>query len=302
MKARYGGLAIFVATRRDQVPGACRRYLSVDGAVPGAAVTWDHHQSGEPVNLEAMPGSVDPGAFDGVGTTLADTDALASVVAVLGGGADALPARAREALLAASWWCDHLGPHPRLGREANRRGRRLDAFVSAALAAGPPSEFARLCRLVAARIAEGRALPGRSGTPAGRHARLLEGRVRLVGDVIVADMRGLAEGVHPGAVYRARPAGRVAVFVGDHPRGGVRYTVGRNPSHPRAPDDLRPLLGLLAAAEHAHGPPARLPAPGPESENWGGRREVGGSPWNYGSRLAPAEVTRIVAGWVAGRG
>ena len=70
---------------------------------------------------------------------------------------DALPPRARDALLAASWFCDHLVPHPALSPAANRTGRRLDRYVSAALArraTAPGSEFARLCRLVARRIAD----------------------------------------------------------------------------------------------------------------------------------------------------
>ncbi|MFN7145631.1 MAG: hypothetical protein ACK4YP_17780, partial [Myxococcota bacterium] len=54
--------------------------------------------------------------------------------------------------------------------------------------------------------------------------------------------------------------------------------------------DLVLVLAALAAAEFAHGPPARAPSATPGSENWGGRREVGGSPWNYGSRLGVEEV------------
>jgi len=297
-------LPIFVATRRADVPAACRRYLSVDGSVPGAALTLDHHVTGEPVNLLAMPGRVDPAAFDGVGTTLADTDALASVVAVLLGGADAIPPRARDALLAASWFCDHLVPHPGLSAAANRAGRRLDRYVSAALARRPAarsSEFARLCRLVARRIAAGRSLPGRAAGPAGRTIQALttSGRLRLVGDVLLADLRGLPPGAAPSplAVYRWRPAARLAVLVGDHTTGGTRYTVGRNPLSARAPADLGPLLAALAAAEFAHGAPALRPEARPGAENWGGRREVGGSPWNYGSRLTVDDVLTTIGAW-----
>lgn len=55
-----------------------------------------------------------------------------------------------------------------------------------------------------------------------------------------------------------------------------------------------PALRALARAEHAHGPPALAPDPVPGAENWGGRATVFGSPWNYGSRLEPAEVAGIV--------
>ncbi|MFN7147588.1 MAG: hypothetical protein ACK4YP_27720, partial [Myxococcota bacterium] len=160
-----------MATRRADVPGVCRHYASVDGSVPGAACTWDHHVTGEPVNLDAMPDVVDPRAFDGVGTTLADTDALVSVVTFLLGGAARLPPRARPVLAAASHWCDHLGPHPAHDARANARGRALDAWVGERLAAAPAqarsSEFGRLCRLVARRVRAGRALP-RGRAPSGR--------------------------------------------------------------------------------------------------------------------------------------
>ena len=77
-------LPCFVATRREDVPVGLVRYVSVDGSVPGAAVTWDHHVTGECINLDAMPETFDACGFDGVGTTLADLDAAASAVAVAG--------------------------------------------------------------------------------------------------------------------------------------------------------------------------------------------------------------------------
>ena len=55
-------------------------------------------------------------------------------------------------------------------------GRRLDRYVSDALArraTAPGSEFARLCRLVARRIADGRPLPGRAGAPSAATLRAL---------------------------------------------------------------------------------------------------------------------------------
>lgn len=291
---------IFVATQAAQVPPGCRRFLSVDGTVPGAAVTWDHHVSGEPINLDAMPDAVLLDAFDGIATTLADTDALASVVAALWGGKAALPAKARAVLEAASHRCDHLLPHPAHRGRADAQGRALLAFISNALAQRPPEgrsgEFARLCRLVSRRIATGRGFPrGRMPrfTQAVR-AMVEEGRLRSRDGVLLVDLRGApARSLPPDAWYHARPACRVAVIVEDHPGGGLRYTVGRNPVNVASPTDLRGVLAALARKEFSHGAPAQRPDAGVGAENWGGRREVGGSPWNYGSRLDVEEVVGV---------
>jgi hypothetical protein len=302
MPPRLPPLRVFVATRAVDVSAACRRYLSVDGSVPGAVHTWDHHVSGEAINLDAMPDHIDLVGIDGVGTTLADTDALASVVAVLLGGRARLPPRARAVLEAASHRCDHLLPHPAHAGRTDRLGARLHTFVSASLARRPGQargpEFARLCRLVARRVLAGRSLPGATPPTWRRALQQLaeEARVRVRGPLFVVDLRGLPpERVpSPGALYQAHPTCLAAVFVSDHRVGGTAYTVGRNPLNAAAPRDIGPVIAVLAAAEFTFGAPAMLARPGPGSENWGGRREVGGSPWNYGSRLSIDTVVGLV--------
>ncbi len=101
-------LRIFIATRAEAVPRECRRFLSVDGSVPGYAVRWDHHATGEHINLDAMPERFDPSDYDGVGTTLADM------------------ARSR-----ASWRCcsEARRTSPRR-RGPSWRARRTDAITS----------------------------------------------------------------------------------------------------------------------------------------------------------------------------
>jgi hypothetical protein len=69
-------LTLFVATRREDIPAGVHRYASVDGSVPGAALVWDHHITGEPISLDALPATVSLANLDGLGTTLADTDAV----------------------------------------------------------------------------------------------------------------------------------------------------------------------------------------------------------------------------------
>ncbi|GDX83958.1 hypothetical protein LBMAG42_57690 [Deltaproteobacteria bacterium] len=275
--------------------------LSVDGAVPGAAVTYDHHQTGERINLDALPELVDPTQFDGIATTMADTDALASVVAVLMGGPARLQPRVKAILEAASHRCDHLVAHPDHPSEVDELGRGLDNYVGGELAHTPPSRrsatFSRLCWEVFECVRSGAALPTRDQSAWAAAVAAVEaaGQVTMEGDVLVVDLREHRRvKVRPDAWYLLRPECRAAVIVDGHPRGGTRFTVGRNPF--RGEDlDMRPTLTALAVAEFARGPPALRPEATAGSENWGGRREVGGSPWNYGSRLGVGEVVGMVA-------
>ena len=306
---------IFVATRPEQVPARCSHFISVDGAVPGAALTWDHHQTGERINLDAMPRTIDAKAYDGVGTTLPDTDALASVVAVLMGGVGSLSEDIRSVLESASHHCDHLVPHPAHDQAVNARGRGLDNFVGGALAAVGPARrsatFSRLCRLVHRCVRDGQPLPEAAHPAWSADVALVEaaGGLTLDGHVLIVDLpRALRAGtntdgthrparrrlsVRPDAWYLTRPSCTVAVIIDRHPRGGVRYTIGHNPFHPSAAGgttDMRPVLERLAKLEFEHGAPALAPRAAAGCENWGGRKEVGGSPWNYGSRLSIADV------------
>lgn len=292
-----GHLRIFVATRAEAVPADARPFLSVDGSVPGAALIWDHHVSGELVNLDAMPASIDLAHLRGVGTTLADTDAAVSVALVLVGGLDRVSERARAVLKAAAHWCDHLRPHPAVEGEPDVLGERLNAWASEQLrAAGDISEsFAAVSRRIADSILSGAPLPAAEPqriADAERARDLLRlGRVRLHERVALVDLRELPP-IDPLATYALHRC-PVAVTLAQHPAGGPRYTVGVNPFVDDHPTDLRRALSRLAAEEHRHGPPCTSPAPGAEG-SWGGRATVFGSPWNYGSRLTPEEVVRLV--------
>jgi len=291
-------LVVFVATRREDVPAGCARYISVDGTVPGYTLRWDHHSTGERINLDAMPEQFDTTGFDGVGTTLADMDAVASVVAVLFGGKGNLPPRARAILESASHWCDYLTPHPAHDGETNRLGRGVHDAIATELAGPHESASARFdnaSRDLAGIIERGEPLPYADTWPrelARAAVVAREGRIQLFGRVALVDLRERGT-VDPLAIYTLhdRPIG---VTWGTRRDGGSVYTVGINPFVEPRPSDLGPALRALAAAEFEHGKPARGPEPVPGNENWGGRRTVFGSPWNYGSRLEPEEVVAIV--------
>jgi hypothetical protein len=299
MTLRFGHLAVFVATRSEDVPPDCARYLSVDGSVPGAELTWDHHLSGERINLEAMPEEFDAADYQGVGTTLPDADALASVVAVLLGGKARLPAQARAILESASFWCDHLRAHPEHDPGINRLGRGLldaiDGRIGSLRGAAATPVFARLAFELAAIAQQAKPFPceDRWGAEIERAERAVaEGRLVAYGPVMLVDLRGFGQ-VDPAALYAQHRCG-VAVHVDRHDDGGPRYTVGTHPGVESSPVDLGPALQALARAEYTHGPPALSAHPSPSSENWGGRARVFGSPWNYGSRLTPEHVVALV--------
>ncbi len=294
-------LPVFAATRPDQIPPGVSRFIGVDGTIPGAALTWDHHRTGEPINLDAMPGIFDAGGYDGVATTSPDTDAAASVLAVMAGGKDRLPPEVRRWLEAASWRCDHLRAMPGATPEEDRVGNGLHTWVSREISAAHhldrSAAFASVCGELAERLIRGEPLPWAEPVLPGQAAQVEQvraERTKIMGAAALLDMRGM-EAVPIQLLYERMPEVRVAAFVGDHERGGWRYTVGINPAHARPLTDLGPLLAALAREEFALGPPVLAPEPVPGAENWGGRATVFGSPWNHGSRLAPETVLRHLA-------
>ncbi len=184
----------------------------------------------------------------------------------------------------------------------NRLGRGLLDAIVPRLQGAPATvseRFSDVCLELAAQIAAGAPLPFDDRWPrelAKAQALARGGRIRAgTADAPVAlvDLRG-AEPIDPLATY-AQHTAPLAVAVLSRADGGLAYTVGTNPFVEPRPSDLSPALRALAAAEFAHGPPALGPEPAPGNENWGGRATVFGSPWNYGSRLAPDEVVRLVA-------
>lgn len=287
-------LPIFIATQAADVPAACQHFISVDGSVPGAAVTWDHHVSGEAINLDTMPDRIDPSAYDGLATTLADTDALASMVAVLCGGVSQMAPQTVRVLRSASHWCDHIAPHPNEDDATNELGARVHHYIAQQLAAvSSPQRGERLRELVLEvyhRLQRGEPLPQADG-PAPAQLRA-QGRLQERGNIAVFDLRGRGR-VAPAAAY-AESSCPIGLFVREHDDGGLAYTVGLHPDTGHRIGHLRRPLELLAHAEFAHGPPALGPEPTPGSETWGGRATVFGSPWNYGSRLTIQEVVALV--------
>jgi hypothetical protein len=275
--------------------------IGVDGPVRGADLCFDHHATGEPVNLLAVPEVVPwPGT---IATTSLDSDAVISAaVVLLRAGAEHGAVRAVWApLYEAAHFCDHLipsGRHP----EAERAGLGLHCWLkergfaraeALARAAGEVREdsrgqlrpapssgtkgtvFKELTLELLAAIRRGslpcdfRYLDRLAGMEeeARRGVRQVDGRVT----VLVLDGY-----VDPLALYRVVDTD-VVVVVGAQADGTWRYSIG---VHPRAYGrvDLGPVFARLNARE-----------PG-----WGGRSNAGGSPLGTGSRVSVDELVRLL--------
>ncbi|MBT7736644.1 hypothetical protein HN709_03065 [Candidatus Peregrinibacteria bacterium] len=96
-------------------PDAERSRIEVDGKVKSThgrvLAVYDHHRSGERINLDAVPGLVDESMLamtDELAASGLDTDFVVSAVVVRMGGKDKVNERDLRILEAASEWCDLL--------------------------------------------------------------------------------------------------------------------------------------------------------------------------------------------------
>lgn len=279
---------------------APRPIIGVDGPVVGADLCFDHHVTGERVNLLAIPETVPVPAT--IATTMLDTDAVISAAVVLlrarGEGASAR--KVWGVIHEAAHFCDHLvasGDFPQdeergLGLHGWLKGRGLLRVAVLAWAGSEighrrdgtprpaPSEATRstvfgeltLALVSAIRL---RALPSdwtyldRLATMEAdvrRALRGVRGRVTLLEPDAYID---------PMAIYRIVETD-LMLLMGSSPDGTRRYSLG---VHPRAYErvDVRSALRMLDARE----------------AGWGGRSNCGGSPAG-GSRLSPDDVVQAV--------
>ncbi len=123
-----------------------------------------------------------------------------------------------------------------------------------------------------------------------------ENRMQLIdtnrGEIAVCDVRSVGHSVDPRSFYHAlgsrshslRPE---AITVRDHRAGGNQYTLGSIPLHPEQHtlDYTQGTFDRLTQAEHRKDP---------KTGSWGGRRTVGGSPWNHPSNLTIEEIVALL--------
>lgn len=308
-------MKFFVATAPEHIPSGVTAFVAVDGQVSGARETWDHHVTGEKINLDAMPASIDLNGVDGVGTHMMDADSIISAAVVALGGEAHVPERYRPVLRSCAHWCDHLYKHPAFSEEINQAGLGLLFSMKnrgfAALnkvakenhggdgklvtMAEKSAVFAGFCQELVDVIRSGGELPCDFNYL--RVVETQEAKLKAEPDrirssewsfVTLLDLRGLGY-TDPIAQYRCHRAA-VQISVGDHRsgNGAVTYTVGVHPAGPKP--NLLPLLKRLQEAETQAWQEAGETQP---DGTWGGREAVFGSPFNYGSRLTPEKVFEL---------
>ncbi len=283
-------------------PASGRRpVIGLDGPVQGADLCFDHHATGDPVNLVTIP--ILPPVPGTLVTTMLDSDAVISAAVLLLRATDqGAPVHAAwPTLYEAAHYCDHLipsGQHPLaedtgLGLHLWLKDRGLTmgevmAWGRAELRAGrdgapqvspsPTTQsrvFAELTWAMVAAIRLGK-LPSDV-----RYLERLEGMVKEARYSVVRKTKRVTllapEGfIDPLALYRVVDTD-IAVRASRRPSGAWGYSIG---VHPRAYRhvDLRPILRALHLRE-----------PG-----WGGRANAGGSPSADGSRIEPGKLVEIL--------
>jgi hypothetical protein len=148
-----------------------------------------------------------------------------------------------------------------------------------------------------------RAYPGESGEAddywqqieADAQMLIDEHRIRFIntdqGDIAVCDQTSTGHAIDPRSFYDAIPKlhdasshlRAEAITMRDHRAGGLQYTLGSIPLHPKQHtlDFAQGTFDRLTQVEQAKDP---------ESGAWGGRRTVGGSSWNTPSQLTIEEI------------
>lgn len=267
----------FVVSRAD-VRDFPRPVVGVDGPVRGADFLFDHHQTGEPINLLAIPGEVPTPAT--IATTTLDADAVISAAVLLlrAGGEEEAVAAMWPVLHEAAYFCDLLGPSGSFV-DAEEAGLGLfhwlkeRGFSTVERGEVPLEEVrSQAFGALVTHLVEGI----RQGLLPSDHdwRRRLDGMEKSARESVRfhADGMALLEPagyVDPVAVYRAVDA-RAVILRKVLPSGRSKYSIGVSPKD-GGRIDLRPFFQELSAVE-----------PG-----WGGRATAGGSPMLGGSAIEP---------------
>lgn len=260
-------------------------------------------------------------------TTMVDADACCAAAWVQL-PRDVLTPETIAKLKAIAWDCDHLMVPDELQQYAEFGAKAVVALKSASegIAAdlGLPHErkdwadadweaysseaFQRGTEWLLAAVKGDRPYPGESGEAddywqqieADAQMLMDEHRIRFVhtdrGDIAVCDQTSTSHGLDPRSFYHAipklhdssrSPLRPEAITVRDHRAGGTQYTLGSIPLHPESHklDYTQRTFDRLSQAEQLKDS---------ESGPWGGRRTVGGSPWNSPSQLTVEEIIALL--------
>jgi len=293
---------------------------------------WDHHRpGGADIQMDEIPlpkhssfleehSTHQPPCFV---TTMVDADACCAAAWVQL-PREVLTPETIAKLTAIAWDCDHLMVPPELSQYAEFAAKADAALKksSEGIAAelGLPHErkdwtadhweaysseaFRRGTEWLITAAKGERPYPGEQGEANDywqqieADAQMLkdENRIQFIetqqGAIAVCDVRSVGHSVDPRSFYHAirayphslRPE---AITVRDHRQGGNQYTLGSIPLHPeqRTLDYTQGTFDRLTQTEQRKDP---------QTGNWGGRRTVGGSPWNHPSNLTIEEIVALL--------
>ncbi len=291
---------------------------------------WDHHRpNGANIQIDEIPPAlyVTPDASPPCCfvTTMLDADACCAAAWVQI-PPEVLTAETIDRFRAIAWDCDHLRVPEELSQWAEFAAKADAAMKKAGEAiahelglAGDrktwtaeqwetySSEgFRRNTEWLVAAAKGERPYPGEQGEADDYWQQIeadagwlqQENRIWLLetsqGAIAICDVQGIGRSVDPRSFYAAlgsqvsleslRPE---TLMIRDHRLGGPQYTLGSLPLHPGQAmlDFTAGTFKRLTQAEHQHDK---------TSGGWGGRRTVGGSPWNTPSRLTPEEVVQQI--------
>lgn len=322
----------FVATTNPAVIEDIKKQqhniIGVDGTVPRCEhlydYLFDHHRpSGKDIQMDEIVGNFDSVFLETavIVTTMVDADAICSAFMV--GFQGEICSEFIQLLRAVSYDCDHLTVPAELahhGREASMIVAALKEDSNAlAKELGLPANrrtwteeqrqdyqnrafergFGRIYEIMQGEWDyQAVALP---------YWETVEKNTReIIAKKLVSEYKGylvfngteFTQYIDPRCFIRAahqmgyhRPAKPITLTVRDYIKDGkvqgYSYTIGAFPLHAELSkvDLTQHVYYELSLAEYAKNP---------ESGAWGGRKTVGGSPWNNGSTLAPEQVLDIV--------
>lgn len=305
--------------------------VMVDGTVPGWTFKpedkhFDHHKpGGAKVQIDEIPASI-ASSFQGneiFVTTQVDADACVAAAWCQVG--DRITEEQKRKLRAIAWDCDHLIVPDELSDLADfaaqavatlkQESFKLVAQMGLPLQRKLWTEQQRLAYssaafeqgtqwLISALQGE-RPFPGEQGEAIQYWEQVEEQTQKLVeqerifyiqtnqGLFPVCDTREMNGYLDPRCFLRAIATMPnllpMTLTVRNFKDGdGYSYTLGCIPTHPQVErlDYTQNTFTVLTEAERLKNP---------QTDSWGGRATVGGSPWNHASQLTPEEVVSIVS-------
>lgn len=257
--------------------------IFVDGSVAGFKA-YDHHLTGERINMDAMPADF-PELPEVIATTTIDTDAVCSAVALALGGEAKLPTQTARVFRMASHYCDYLEPHPDyldvddagLGFHCAMKSRLNEEYAIRRLEHSSRDNAARsdvfqvLCADLIRTVETQEPLPNNTDYLNELHAMVDHVPDALEHQDDLVSVLSTKRYLDPLATYRVIHT-PLQIIKTPFPDGLWKYSLGVRPSY-YGQYDLRQVFPELSKQD-----------PG-----WGGREIAGGSPWK-GTIMTTADV------------